>query len=51
LFPTPKQRYEVYVAWCRLLGVQPLSESGWRWQLERIPERQPIAWSQHTSLS
>lgn len=29
MFPTPKQRYERYVAWCHLIGAPSLDFNGW----------------------
>jgi hypothetical protein len=49
MFPTPKQRYDVYVAWCHLLGATPLSFTGWVWELTKIPEHKPIAWNQSSA--
>lgn len=42
---TPKQRYDRYWTWCVILGVRPLSFTGWLWESERVPEHWPIAWN------
>jgi hypothetical protein len=45
MFPTPKQRYDRYAAWCRLLEVEPLTFTGWLWQMAKIPEHLPVSYS------
>lgn len=49
MFPTPKQRYERYVAYCQLMGEKPLSQAGYIWQLMKIPDYKPIAWTQSSN--
>ena len=44
-FPTPEERYYRYVAFCMLLGQEPLSKADWLWQTWRlVPNKEPIAW-------
>lgn len=51
MFPTPKQRYDRYWTWCVILNVRPLGFLAWLQESEKIPEKLPIAWSQHTSIA
>ena len=44
MFLTPKQRYDRYWTWCVIMGVRPLSFTGWLWESEKVPERLPISW-------
>lgn len=48
-FPTAKERYDHYWTWCVILGVQPLSFTGWLWESEKVPDRLPIGWTAKTA--
>jgi hypothetical protein len=50
MFPTPKERYERYLAWCRILDAPPLSFTGWLWQMAQIPEHLPVGWTPSSSF-
>ncbi len=41
---TPADRYERYLAWCKILGAKPASFRVYLQEVAKVPERMPLAW-------